>query len=140
MRHRPLVRAQLRIDEHEVPYAYQDSRGYWTIGVGRLIDKRIGGRLRPDEIALMLENDIDEAEAAARALFPSFPRLSVNRRAVLVNMAFNLGRSKLAQFQKMRAAVAAKDYERASVEMLRSTWAKQVGARADRLSQIMKKG
>lgn len=25
-----------------VPHAYQDHLGYWTIGVGRLIDKRKG--------------------------------------------------------------------------------------------------
>ena len=33
------------IKHHEgvVPHAYQDSRGYWTIGVGRLIDESLGG-------------------------------------------------------------------------------------------------
>lgn len=32
-----------------MPHAYQDSLGYWTIGVGFLIDGRKGGRL-PDAV------------------------------------------------------------------------------------------
>ena len=40
------------IKEHEgvVKHAYQDSRGYWTIGVGRLIDEKLKGGLSDDEI------------------------------------------------------------------------------------------
>ena len=34
---------QLRRNEGEVLHAYQDHLGFWTIGVGRLIDKRKGG-------------------------------------------------------------------------------------------------
>lgn len=140
MTHRDIVRAQLRIDEGTVEHCYMDSEGFWTIGVGRLIDKRRGGRLRPDEIALMLDNDIAEAEGDARVLFPTFDAISANRRAVLVNMAFNLGRERLAGFNNMRAAVAAGDFERAASEMLDSKWAGQVGARATRLAKQMKEG
>jgi len=51
---------QLRAEEGERASAYQDSLGYWTIGVGRLIDARKGGRLRSNEIDFMLTNDIEE--------------------------------------------------------------------------------
>ena len=134
---REILRAQLRIDEGVRTKPYRDTVGKLSIGVGRNLDD-VG--LRPDEIAYLLENDIAEAERCARELFPSFQRLSVNRRAVLCNMAFNLGQAKLARFQKMRAAVVAKDFEKAAAEMLRSAWAKQVGPRADRLAKLMKKG
>lgn len=137
---RDIVRGQLRIDEGLVDHAYQDSEGYWTIGVGRLIDERRGGKLRPDEIALMLENDIAEAEDDAKALFPSFDSLSDARKAVLLNMAFNLGRSRLAAFQKFRAAVEAELWSLAADEMLNSRWAVQVGLRAHRLAKQMKEG
>ena len=140
MSHRDIVRAQLRIDEGEVPHAYPDSEGYWTIGVGRMIDKRLGGRLRPDEIALMLENDIRDAEEDAKTLFPGFLALSDARKAVLVNMAFNLGRDRLAAFQRFRGAVEAQEWERAAAEMLDSRWATQVGIRAQRLAKQMKEG
>lgn len=35
-----MLKKQLIRDEGDVPYAYQDSLGYWTIGAGFLIDKR----------------------------------------------------------------------------------------------------
>lgn len=40
-----MIKKQLIRDEGNVPYAYSDSLGYLTIGVGFLIDKRKGGRL-----------------------------------------------------------------------------------------------
>lgn len=132
------MRAQLRVDEGLVEHAYLDSEGYWTIGVGRLIDKRRGGRLRPDEIALMLDNDIADAERDARVLFPAFDTLSANRRAVLVNFCFNLGRERAAGFHQFRAAVADGDFERAADAMLDSKWAGQVGPRAQRLAKQMR--
>ena len=140
MSYRDTVRAQLQVDEGTVEHAYQDSEGYLTIGVGRLIDKRVGGRLRPDEIALLLDNDIAAAEADAKALFPGFEGLSDTRKAVLVNMAFNLGRSRLGAFQRFRAAVSEGNWDVAAAEMLDSRWAEQVGQRAVRLAEQMKEG
>lgn len=140
MSYRDTVRAALLTDEKTVEHAYQDSEGFWTIATGRLIDKRAGGKLRHDEMALMLENDITQAEADAKRLFPSFDELSDNRKAVLVNMAFNLGWNRLAGFKKLRAAVAIQDWETAAVEMGSSQWAGQVRGRADRLIKIMREG
>lgn len=137
---RDIVREQLKVDEGVKESMYFDSRGYATVGVGRLIDQRRGGRLRPDEIALMLENDIADAEADARVLFPSFDRLSERRQAVLVNMAFNLGRERLSQFRRFRAAVEGEAWIDAAAEMLDSLWARQVGIRAQRLSKEMREG
>src|SRR5678809_485113 len=140
MTYRDTLRVVLRKDEDEVPHAYVDSEGYWTIGVGRLIDERAGGKLRPDEIALMLENDIDEAEGDAKTLFPSFEALSDARKVVLVSMAFNLGRAKLAAFVRLREAVAEEKWAEAAAEMQKSRWAAQVRGRATRLAAMMLKG
>ena len=53
--------AQLRRDEGTKATAYQDHLGFWTIGVGRLIDSRKpGAGLRPDEIDYLLRNDIND--------------------------------------------------------------------------------
>ena len=135
-----IARSQLMVDEGTVPHAYQDSEGYWTIGCGRLIDKRLGGGLSEDEINLLLDNDIRKAEAIARTLFPGFPSLSDARKAVLVNMAHNLGQTRLAGFQRLREAVKELDWEQAAAEMLDSRWAKQVGQRAVRLANQMRVG
>ena len=135
-----ICQAQLPIDEGMIDHAYQDSLGFWTIGVGRLIDKRRGGKLHPDEIALLLDNDIAEAEKGARAVFPAFDSLSEARKAVLVNMAFNLGQARLAGFVHTLGAIADGDYDKAADGMLASKWASQVGARAIRLAQAIRTG
>jgi lysozyme len=135
-----LARAQLKADEGTVPHAYQDSEGYWTIGCGRLIDKRLGGGLSDDEINYLLNNDLFRAEKTARALFAGFDRLSEARKAVLISMAFNLGQTRLAGFQRLREAVKEQDWEQAAAEMLDSRWARQVGARANRLAEQMLRG
>jgi lysozyme len=137
---RDILRPQLRTDESVQTSAYQDSEGFWTIGVGRLIDARRGGRLRPDEIALMLENDINDAEADARALVPNFDKLSPARQAVICNMAFNLGRGGLATFKATLRAIAEERWADAARGMLASTWASQVKGRAVRLAEQMRKG
>lgn len=131
------VQAQLRIDEATREKPYRDSVGKLTIGVGRNLDD-VG--LSPDEINYLLANDIKVADRDARALFPSFDDLSDNRKAALVNMAFNLGYARLGAFVGLRAAVAASDFLQASAHMLNSKWATQVGNRAERLAKVMREG
>jgi lysozyme len=135
-----IVRAQLRIDEGVVRHVYADSEGYWTIGCGRLVDQRLNGGLSQDEINYLLDNDILRAELDARALFPSFDRLSDVRKAVLVNLSFNLGKTRLAGFKQFKAALEAQAWEQAAAELLDSKWATQVGDRSKRLAQQMKDG
>lgn len=137
MSYHDIVKAQLKVDEGVKPKPYRDTVGKLTIGCGRNLDD-VG--LRADEIDYLLENDIVVAEADARDLFPGFEGLSDNRKAVLVNMAFNLGRERLAQFRKLRRAVEELDFDQAYVEMVSSLWADQVGPRATRLSKQMKEG
>jgi lysozyme len=132
-----IVRAQLKVDENIKSKPYRDTVGKWTIGVGRNLDD-VG--LRPKEIDLLLENDIEEAESTARTLFPTFDSLSDARKAVLVNMSFNLGLHRLAGFVRFREAVANGQFEAASRHMLDSGWASQVGNRAVRLAKQMKDG
>lgn len=107
------------------------------MGIGRNLDDK---GLSLEEIAYLLDNDITDAEQDARALFPSYDKLSETRKAVLANMAFNLGRDRLGRFKKLRKAVQDEDWTMAAVEMLNSDWASQVGHRADRLAKQMEIG
>lgn len=131
---------QLRRDEGVVEHAYIDSEGWTTIGVGRLIDKRKGGRLRDDEIEFLLQNDITEKTVELMRRAPWVADLDDARQGVLINMAFNLGVSGLLGFRKTLALIEAGDYAKASVEMLDSKWARQVKGRATRLSEQMRTG
>src|SRR3990167_3678239 len=122
MSYRLIARAQLKIDEGVRAKPYRDSVGKLTIGVGRNLDD-VG--VRPEEIDFMLDNDLEVAEDDVRALFPTFEALSDSRKAVLLNMSFNLGRERLAAFHRFREAIKAEEWERASAEMLDSRWAEQ---------------
>lgn len=62
------------------------------------------------------------------------------RKAILINMCFNLGLPRLMTFRKMLKALEDRNYELAAKEMLDSKWAKQVGNRAIELSEMMRTG
>lgn len=134
------ITKQLRRDEGVVEHAYQDHLGWWTIGVGRLIDKRKGGRLTDDEIDYLLANDIAEKERELEASVRFYKRLDEARKGVLLNMAFNLGVQGLLGFRNTLKLIETGKYEEASKEMLKSKWARQVGDRAVRLSKQMLTG
>lgn len=120
--------AQIARHEGTVPHAYQDSLGYWTIGVGHLIDKRLGGRLPEHIIAALLLHDVTEAEEMAKKL-PWYKDLSEPRKGVIVNLYFNMG-PKFDKFVNTQAAMARGDWEAAAQGLEQSLWARQVGRRA----------
>lgn len=133
--------AQLRRDEGQRPLAYQDHLGYWTIGVGRLIDSRKpGAGLRPDEIDYLLRNDITDRVAALQEALPWFDALDEARQGVLINMAFQMGTAGLLAFRQTLAMVRDGKYAEAADQMLKSKWAEQTPGRAKRLSEQMKTG
>ena len=131
---------QLKNEEGSVPHAYQDSLGFWTIGVGRLIDERKGGLLYPDEIDYLLQNDVNRATAGIRAALPWFHLLDERRQAVLIGMAFQMGVKGLLAFSTTLSHVRVGRYAEAAVAMLESTWARQTPERAARMSKQMETG
>lgn len=145
---RTKLHAELRIDEGTVEFAYQDSLGYWTIGVGRLIDKRKGGSLSEEEIEYLLENDVIEVERLLDKYLPWWTTVSDPRQRVLVNMGFNLGvgpctenpEGKLLTFKSMLKAMREGNVETAVANMANTLWAKQVGKRAERLMKMWRDG
>lgn len=131
------VYARLSIDEDRRKRIYVDTVGKISGGVGRNLTDR---GFRDDEIDLMLTNDVAEAVGECRRLFRGFDSLAEARQEVLVNMMFNMGYTRLAGFKKMIAAVQAGNWREAASQMLDSKWADQVGDRADRLADAMRKG
>lgn len=117
---------------------YRDTiKGHLTIGVGRNLDTT---GITRDEAIHLLRNDLVRVRRELSAALPFFTRLSPIRRQVLIDMAFNLGTQGLLKFKKMLAAIDRGDYEIASIEMLSSKWATQVGKRAQRLALMIRLG
>lgn len=132
--------AQLRRDEGEVLHAYQDHLGFWTIGIGVLIDKRKGGGITQEESEYLFLNRLREKERVLRNKLPWFARLDDARQGVLLNMAYQMGVEGLLAFKNTLAAVEAGDYKKAAEGMLASKWAQQTPARATRLAKQMETG
>lgn len=132
------LKEQLRRHEGVMESAYDDSEGFTTIGVGRLIDKRRGGKLSQDEIDLLLENDIKRVVADLDARLPWWQQLSEIRQLVLADLRFNLGMTGLLGFRRALQAMQDGRYGDAADEMLDSRWARQVGPRALRLAHMMR--
>lgn len=131
---------QLVRDEGEVLHAYQDHLGFWTIGVGHLIDKRKGGGITKEESAYLLHNDIDRKEKELLARAPWMATLDEARFGVMMNMAFQLGVDGLLKFVNTLQMVEDGDYDGAADGMLKSLWAKQTPERALRMSEQMRTG
>lgn len=128
--------AELSRDEGRKLKPYIDTVGKTTIGVGRnLTDVGISDA----ECDALLQNDIGRAVAWLDRNLPWWRGLDPVRQRVIVNMAFNMGGG-LLTFVNTLAAMKRGDYAAAADGMLASKWANQVGARAQRLAQMMRTG
>ena len=134
------LKSQLLREEGAESCAYQDSLGFWTIGVGRLIDARKGGGLSNDEIDFLLENDIKTKTREVLLALPWMPRLSEPRQAVLIGMAFQMGIGGLLKFKRALGSIEDGQYAEAAVEMLESKWGNQTPERAYRMAKQMETG
>lgn len=124
----------LRGEEGYRRFVYLDTEGIPTIGYGRNL-KDVG--INRAEADYLLRNDLEIAVITAVG-FSWFDDLSVLRKAVILDMLFNLGLPRFKTFKKMILAVVNKDYRGAAIEMLDSKWARQVGKRADKLAYAMR--
>jgi lysozyme len=131
---------QLRRDEGEVLYAFQDTLGFLTIGCGRLIDHRKNGGITAEESAYLLNNDIERTQAELFKRAPWVEALDDARKGVIVAMAFQIGVAGLMKFKTTLALIQAGRYADASDAMLQSLWSRQTPARAKRLAMQMKTG
>ena len=109
-----------------------------TIGVGRNLED-VG--ITKDEAKYLLQNDLDRILKEVEH-WSFLKKLNEPRQAVILDMVFNMGVSTFNAntWVKTFAAIQDEDWEKVANEMLESRWANQVGQRAIRLSQMMRKG
>jgi len=134
------LKEQLIREEGSIPHAYQDHLGYWTIGVGRLIDKRKGGKLSPDEIDYLLQNDIKKVSAQVLEALPWVNTMNEARQAVVFGMAFQMGLRGLLGFTSTLGAMRDGHYAHAAEGMRQSLWGKQTPGRVRRMAHQMETG
>ena len=145
---REAVFEQLKIDEGVVYEVYHDHLGYPTFGVGHLVlesdeefGKPVGTPVSEERVKECFENDLNIAIRECDALYEDgqFDKLPDEVQQILVNMMFNMGRTRLSKFKKMHAAILEGDWKTAAVEGRDSRWYKQVTNRAERLMERLEK-
>lgn len=127
----------LKRHEGFVPYAYQDSLGYWTIGYGTLIDKR-GGGLPEDICFILLERHVNDNIALVNKSLPWLKDHPENVQRAINNMAYQLGVSGLLKFKNTLALVQKKKYNEAADNAMKSLWAKQTPNRAKEVTDLLR--
>ncbi len=119
---------------------YPCTKGVWTIGYGHTKDVKPGDKITLEQAERLFNADLSQTVYEVFTAFPWAHEISHNRQAVLIDMCFNLGITKLKQFKVTIALAKTGHYKMASVAMLNSKWAKQVGQRAKTLSELMRNG
>ena len=139
------VRKQLEIDEGVVYEIYNDHLGYPTFGIGHLIkdtdleyDWVVGSFVSEKRVQEAFEADLTVACSECSILYASdWDQFPDEVQEILVNMLFNLGRTRLNKFKKMNAALRNRDWNTAAIEGRDSLWYRQVSNRAERLMKRM---
>jgi lysozyme len=138
------ILSQLLRDEGFRSSPYIDTRGNNTVGVGHNLDSNpLPNETYPltvQRAKAILADDVARIWGTMQSHLPWVRSLPDVYAGVLTNMAFNMGVGGLLGFRTTLGHVQAGRYEDASVSVLQSAWATQVGARAQRLSLQLKTG
>lgn len=117
----------LKSDEGFAGSPYKDTRGFLTIGYGTKLP------LSPKEAQLLLEYRLKRSIIELTLKEPAVEEQPNEIKEVLYNMVYQLGVSKLLEFENMFTALRNKDYKTMAKEMKNSLWYKQTPNRAQRL-------
>ena len=143
------------LNEGNKPQVYKDSKGNRTIGIGFNledagnrkflkesgidINELFNGRKLTDrETKTLYNRSLTQAFKDAQSYDPNFAKRPEAVKMTLVDMAFNLGLTKLNKFEKMKAGLMNNDYNVAADEIIDSKWYKQVKSRGPRMVQVMR--
>lgn len=139
------LQQQLKLAEGLSLVPYLDTVGVWTIGYGHALRNQMEHEVQSltwtkAQAEAQLREDMADAIHDA-STFPWFATLDPVRQEVMVELAFNLGLTKLRKFVKMLAALAVQDWPRAAQELRNSRWYGQVGMRrGNRLVDALRTG
>lgn len=129
------IELSLISDEGFSSTPYVDSMGHLTIGYGFNLD----AGMTKEEALLLLRLKISKKKAELIEMVPVYSKSNAQIKFVLENMSYNMGTKKLLTFVDFLRLLEEGNMDEAADEMLDSKWAKQVGDRAVRLANIIRK-
>ena len=145
---------EISSDEGKVLHAYLCSELHATIGIGHKIldtdpEKELDifginweevpddQHITEDRCYILFQEDVQIAISGCMKIYNNWDDLPQEVQHILINMCFQLGQRGLSNFKQMGKAIEESDWEKASVEMMDSRWAKQTPQRAERLKNRM---
>lgn len=139
------LRMELEYDEGCKYEIYLDHLGLPTFGIGHLVTEddpehgqMTGTPVSEERVIEVFEKDVQVTIDECKKLYDNWFDLPEEVQLILANMMFNMGRPRLSGFKKFNAAIANKEWQEASEEMIDSRWYRQVTNRAERLVQRMR--
>jgi lysozyme len=133
------IMAMIQGHEGYEDHVYLDTEDKATCGWGHLL--AVGTKV-PEAAALaFFDQDFRVASADYLSLMREY-NLNLNgvRRAILIDMLFNMGLTRVRRFVLMIKALQNEDWEWAAEEMVDSRWYRQTKTRAKKLVQMMREG
>jgi len=134
------IKEMIQLHEGYVPKVYLDTVSVPTAGYGHAF--HLGSKIPHKVAELLFEQDFDGVKKDYEIITANHGGLVLDpvRRAVIMDMLFNMGLLRVSQFKKMFRAIRKGDYATAADEMRDSKWHTQVGPRAIRLAKMMEEG
>ena len=101
-------------------------------------DQDVGTKVSKDRVDECFISDIEKVIDDCTILYDNFYTLPEEAQLIIANMMFNLGRTRLTHFVRMKQAIDDENWIEAAIQMEDSKWAKQVPNRAERLCNRMR--
>lgn len=132
--------------ESYAPIAKPDAKGKWAYGFGHDIEPPDDADhpptcTRDQAVALFSQDYFGTAVSACRGLLgDTWTALDDIRRAVLLDLAYEMGGAGLAEFHMMLAAIKLADWAQAALDLLNSEYAEEVPRRANANAAVLASG
>jgi len=140
----------IRADEGVRLASYMDTTGNRTVGIGFNMDSGIARRvwnkakiptpfndvyagaatISPAEAEALGRSSFEIAEADAMSLYGDLRAIAAPRREALLNLSYQLGKTRLSEFERFNSAVRNERWSDAARYLLQSKYAKQTPQRA----------
>lgn len=138
------LRNQLILHEGLKEKCYKDSRGYLTGGIGHLLRTDeiskypLEAPIATTQIESWYTQDSTSAIKIAQDLIgKQWDDLSDVRKRAIVDLSYNLGKSKLSKFVSFISSVRSGDFNTAGMELKNSIWWSQVGRRGPNIHTMV---
>lgn len=141
------TKALIEADEGCQLKAFQDSRGFWTIGRGYNLQahgytasqaaKVVWTQAQAD---FAFDTCFADAVQSLDVQFAGWTNLAPARQAVAVSAMYQLGAAKVMEFAPTIALIKAGNFEAAAVHMEASAWGHECPERVQRLAAMMRTG